>query len=470
VRYQQLSSGNQTLAGTDLTEQRPRAWYALLPSAAGLRQLLGKARYKDLPERVLLRIREQQETGEILICCIQLGVVSVFATLYAIAPKTFEDYDSFAPVPWVLGAYFVFSLLRLHLAIQRRLPEWLVYCSVVIDMLLLMGLIWSFHKQYQQPASFYLKAPTLLYVFIFIALRTLRFEVRYVLLGGVVAALGWLGMVCYVVFSDPSDNMITRDYVHYMTSNSILLGAEFDKVISILTVTVILAIAIARARALMVQAVVEEVAAHDLSRFVPEQVARHVTSAAEEVKAGQGETREATVLFTDIEGFTTIGEPLSPAQLIATLNEYFQVVVEPIRRHGGVINQFQGDAILASFNLPDALPNHADEAMVAALEIHQALEAHTFNGDLKLRSRIGINTGVVVGGIIGTGDQLSYTVHGDDVNLAARLEQLNKEYGTRIMVSERTRDLAGPERYAFREAGEVRVRGRSTSTRIFVVD
>lgn len=440
------------------------------PSTSMLTQLLGKARYKDLPQRVLLRIRRQQESSEILICWIQLGVVSVFASLYALAPKTFTAYDSFTPVPWVLSAYFGFTLVRLYLAVQRQLPEWLVYSSVVIDMLLLLGLIWSFHLQYQQPASFYLKAPTLLYVFIFVALRTLRFEVRYVLLGGVVAALGWLGMVSYVIFSNPADNMITRDYVHYMTSNSVLLGAEFDKIISILTVTAILAVAIARARALMVQAIVESVAARDLSRFVPKQVARQVTSSAEQVEAGQGQTREATILFTDIEGFTTIGETLNPEQLIATLNEYFQVVVEPIRRHGGVINQFQGDALLASFNLPDALPDHAAEAVAAAVEIRHALRERTFGAGLSLRSRVGINTGVVVGGMIGTGDQLSYTVHGDDVNLAARLEQLNKEYGTRIMVSERTMILAGPERFPFQEAGEVKVRGRTHSTRIYVLE
>jgi adenylate cyclase len=338
-----------------------------------------------------------------------------------------------------------------------------------MDMVLLLGLIWSFHIQYRQPASFYLKAPTLLYVFIFIALRTLHFEVRYVVLAGSVAAAGWLVMVWYVIGGDFENPMITRDYVEYMTSNSVLLGAEFDKVITILMVTGILAVAMARARGLLVKSVVGTSAARDLSRFVPTEVAEQITSSDERVEAGQGEVREATILFTDIEGFTSIGEALSPTELITTLNEYFAVVSEPIERYGGAINQFQGDAILASFNLPKAHPDHAANAVHAALEIQHALKDKTFGPNITLNSRIGVNSGVVVGGMVGTGQRLGYTVHGDDVNLAARLEQMNRDYGTRILVAERTRELAGQHRFAFREIGYVQARGRSHPTIVYTL-
>ena len=338
-----------------------------------------------------------------------------------------------------------------------------------MDMTLLLALIFSIHIKYQQPASFYLKVPTLLYIFIFIALRALRYEVRYVLLAGSVAAVGWLTMVWYVVSVDPLDPMVTRDYVQYMTSNSVLLGAEFDKVISILIVTGILAVAIARARALLVRSVVEGSAAEDLSKFVPSEVARQVKFAEERMALGYGEVREATILFTDIEGFTSISERLSPTELIATLNAYFKVVTEPIERHGGVINQFQGDAILATFNVPDDLEDHAARAVSAALEIQERLHNHSFGPELTLRSRVGINTGVVVGGLVGTGERLGYTVHGDDVNLAARLEQLNKEYGTRILVSGKTRELAGPERFNFDRIQSVLVRGRVAEVEVFTV-
>ena len=420
-----------------------------------------------LPARIRDAIRVQQESSEILIGWIQLAIVLTFTVLYLLSPKPHGDTVTGTTEPWFLGAYIVFTVVRLHLAYRRLLPAWLLHLSVVIDMALLLALIWSFHIKYGQPASFYLKVPTLLYVFIFISLRALRFETRYVLSAGIAAAAGWLLMVTYAVSVDSSDPMITRDYVEYMTSNSVLLGAEFDKVISILMVTLILALAIARARDLLVQAVADHSAAVELSRFVPDRVAEQVRSADAPVQAGQGEVGDATILFTDIEGFTTLSERLAPERLISVLNEYFAVVSEPIVRHGGVINQFQGDAILATFNMPDALPEHASEAVQAACDMQRALRQHRFGDDLALRSRIGINTGRVVGGLVGTGDRLGFTVHGDEVNLAARLEQLNKEHGTRILVSRRTADLAGRDRFDFVPIGSTAVRGREASVEIF---
>lgn len=414
-------------------------------------------------------IAREQDWSEILIGWIQLGVVLTFAALYYLSPKPAGADPMIAPEPWVLTGYVLFTLIRLGLAYKRRLPNWLLYLSVVMDMALLLALIWTFHLKYNQPASFYLKAPTLLYVFIFISLRALRFEVRYVLIAGGVAAIGWLLMVLYVVRVDPADPMITRNYVEYMTSNSVLLGAEFDKVISILMVTAILAVAIARSRRLLVESVVESSTARELSKFVPVQVARQAKAGEDQMRAGQGDVREATILFTDIEGFTTISERLTPAELIAVLNDYFAIVSKPIDEHGGVINQFQGDAILATFNMPETLPDHAAEAVRAALAIQAALHNRTFGEGIDLRSRVGINSGEIVGGLVGSGDRLGYTVHGDEVNLAARLEQLNKDYGTRIIVSQRTRELAGPDAFQFEQLGTTIVRGRKKPVIVWTV-
>ncbi len=423
-----------------------------------------------MPPRLREAIRSQQDSSEVLIGWIQLGVVTVFAVLYTLAPKTFTEQAEFAPVPWALSAYFLFTVIRLILAHNRKLPNWLLYASVVVDITLLFGLIWTFHIQYEQPPSFYLKAPTLLYVFIFISLRALRFEAGFVVTAGAVAAVGWLLMMLYVVTHDSQGEMITRDYVQYMTSNSMLLGAEFDKVISILMVTTILAIALHRARGLLVHSVVESTVARDLSRFVPTEVAQQLKSSDHEMIAGEGEVRQTTVLFADVEKFTTLCENMSPTELINTLNEFCAAVAEPIEHFGGVINQFQGDAILASFNLPKADEDHAANAVRAAIAIQRVLGSRTFGDGISFRSRIGVNTGVIVGGLVGTSDRLSYTVLGDDVNLAARLEQLNKQYGTQILVSESTYRLAGPDRFSFKRIGEVKLRGRQADTTIYMVN
>ncbi len=393
--------------------------YAFLPAT------LRAYRHK-MPPRLREAIRIQQDSSEVLIGWIQLGVVIVFSVLYTLAPKTFGEDAEFAPVPWALSAYLLFTLIRLILAHNRKLPDWLLYVSVVADITLLFGLIWTFHIQYDQPPSFYLKAPTLLYVFIFIALRALRFEARFVATAG--------------------------------------------KVISILMVTTILAIALHRARGLLVQSVVDSTAARDLSRFVPTEVAQQLKSSDHEMIAGEGEVRQTTVLFADVEKFTALCESMSPTELITTLNEFCIAVAEPIEHFGGVINQFQGDAILASFNLPKADDDHAANAVRAAIAIQKILASRTFGDGLRFRSRIGVNTGVVVGGLVGTSDRLSYTVLGDDVNLAARLEQLNKQYGTQILVSESTYRLAGPDDFSFQRIGAVKVRGRKADTTIYNVD
>jgi class 3 adenylate cyclase len=202
-------------------------------------------------------------------------------------------------------------------------------------------------------------------------------------------------------------------------------------------------------------------------RYVDESVAATILARQGE---GSGEIGEATILFTDIAGFTTIAEYLSPSELVAVLNEYLETVLEPIRRNGGVVNTFIGDGLFASFNMPLACPDHACAAVQAAIDIQRAVGDRTF-GDfgVALATRVGISTGHVIGGSVGAGQRMSYTLLGDTVNLAARLEALNKDHSTRILVSQSTRDACG-ERFAFASLGSVVVRGRSERIAVFSPD
>ena len=392
----------------------------------------------ELPEKVALAISDQQDGSERLIGWIQLGIVLAFTILYLLAPKTAPEQGSFEPVLFVLGTYFVFTCARLYLSYRISLPVWLLLLSVLVDVGLLLGLIWSFHLQYMQPPSFYLKSPALLYIFIFISLRALRFEPGYVLFSGLMGATGWLFLV-WLAINDVSINpAVTRDYVSYLTDNKVLLGAEIDKVISIMLVTVILTVAIIRGRRLLISSIVEGTNAQNLSHFVPNSVAEQISLAEGPLIDTQTVKRECSILFIDLVSFTSLAEKLSPETLILTLNQYFGVIAEPIERHNGVINQFQGDAILASFNLPTEDSNHSASAVSAALEIQETLRYHRFHNDLTLSTRVGVNTGTVVGGFIGTPDRLSYTVYGDEVNIAARLQEFCKSRNVSNLVSLKT--------------------------------
>jgi adenylate cyclase len=385
--------------------------------------------------------------------------------LYTVSPKTSAG-TRFLPVPWVLCAFFAVTGLRLVLAYRRWLNPAFLIVGVCLDIALLLGLIWSFHLQYQQPAPFYLKVPTLLYVFIFIALRALRFEPTYVIAAGLSAALGWLVMLAYAATS--GDMVLTRDYVRYMTSNSVLIGAEIDKVIAILAVTGVLALALARSRRILYRAVLDSVLAKDLSRFVAPEVAERISTSERGLRAGEGEVREASVLFTDIEGFSTLSEKVSPERLVMLLNEYFDAISGIVDRHGGVITQFQGDAMLITFNTVRDDPDHAAKAVRTAIEIERLTRERLFGGALRMRTRCGINTGRIVAGAVGSAERLLYTVHGDEVNIAARLEQLNKKYGTYVLASESTVRAAGAD-FAFKPLDEIAVRGRETPTRVYTL-
>lgn len=174
---------------------------------------------------------------------------------------------------------------------------------------------------------------------------------------------------------------------------------------------------------------------------------------------------EATVLFLDLVKFSTISEKLSPAELVETINSFFSDAVEIIEKEGGIVAQFQGDAILAVFNIPVQLEGHADAALRTSLAILKTIDSQTFGGQ-KLDCRIGINTGHLVAGAIGAEDRLSYTVYGDAVNVAARLEQMNKEHGTRLLVAEETVSQSA-NKDLFKEVGELPVRGRAKDVKTF---
>ena len=411
-----------------------------------------KRQGERLPGRVRQAIQEQEDRTERLIGWIQLAVVVIFGVLYLISPKTYPVDPPIQPVPYALGGYLVFTLLRLALAYRIRLPDWFLFLSVGIDMALLFVLIWSFHIQYGQPASFYLKVPTLLYVFIFIALRALRFDARFVIAAGTAAVLGWCILVFYATAVDMQNDMITRDFVYYMTSNAVLIGAEFDKIMTIATVTAILGFALIRGRHLLVRSVSEGVAAQELSRFFSPEVAERIKGADQAIRAGSGEIHPAAVLNLDLRGFTRLVGRHDSAEVMAVLNEYQARAVPIVQKHGGSIDKFLGDGIMATFGGPGSSGGYAAEALRALAEVLEAAEVwraeRAAAGKPAPVTNGAIATGDILFGAVGEESRLEYTVIGDAVNLSAKLEKHNKELESRGVVTAEAYDLALAQGYA----------------------
>jgi len=205
-----------------------------------------------------------------------------------------------------------------------------------------------------------------------------------------------------------------------------------------------------------------KVGLRSFKKYIPSDLVNQLLQNNIEAKLG-GETKELTIFFSDIVNFTTISESMEPEQLAHYMNAYFEGLTKIIIEHNGTVDKYIGDAIMAFWGSPNEIDNHAFHASLAALECQSFLKAFNSAAELRndpiLKTRIGINSGMVVIGNFGYEDRMNYTAFGDNVNLAARLEGLNKQYGTNIIIGDSTY-LAIKDKFATRKLDLVAVKGK----------
>jgi adenylate cyclase len=201
--------------------------------------------------------------------------------------------------------------------------------------------------------------------------------------------------------------------------------------------------------------------------YLAPQVLEEVLRSPERLRLG-GERRRVTVLFSDIEGFSSLSERLAAEEVAAILNEYLDRMMACIKQTGGTLDKFIGDAVMAEWNAPVAQPDHAaracETALLMAEETARLGEKWRAEGKPPLNMRIGINTGEMIVGNLGSSEIFDYTVIGDEVNVAARLEPLNKDFASRIAVSASTRgdaEAQRPGRFVFRRLVRVALKGKT---------
>ncbi len=204
-------------------------------------------------------------------------------------------------------------------------------------------------------------------------------------------------------------------------------------------------------------------------RFVPSDLVRRILAQGEEATLG-GESREVSILFSDLRGYSTLIERQTPERVIEFMNTYFQAMQDVIEAHHGVVLELQGDAILVVFGAPDDLPGHAEAAVRCAVAMRERLEQLNGEVEMELGHRIGVHTGRVVAGNIGGRSFMKYGVIGDVVNVAARLEQLNKDFDTSVLFSDEVISLLPEElREQASDRGEVALKGRAQSQRVYSI-
>jgi class 3 adenylate cyclase len=212
-----------------------------------------------------------------------------------------------------------------------------------------------------------------------------------------------------------------------------------------------------------------KVSLRSFSRYVPRDIVRKLVAQSDEAKLG-GKLREVTVKFTDLVGFTALSEELDADSVFRELRIFLEALAQSQEKFGGITSNFTGDGTMALFNAPDDQPDHAAKSVDSALDFGARLgeinEERTARGRPALHARVGLNTAEVLVGNLGTSDRFTYTAVGDGVNIASRLEGLNKLYGTEILVGEACRQLAG-DGFEWRRVDRIAVVGRKRALTIF---
>ncbi|MEM6761885.1 MAG: adenylate/guanylate cyclase domain-containing protein [Pseudomonadota bacterium] len=418
-----------------------------------------------MPARVTSLVVAEEERSERMIGWVQLVVIALFAGLYAFTPRPSDAMDAmFEPVPMVLSAYAAFTVARIIAAYRGYLPGWLLVTSMIADVALLYAVIWTFHIAYAQPPAFYLKAPTFAYIFVFIAIRALRFDPRFVISQGLFAAVGWIFMVLYVVEESGTD-VITRSFTEYLTQNLVLIGAELDKVFTILLCTAVLSMALYRARLTLLTAVREGAARRDMRRYFGAGVADAITSSEDEGAPGQATERDAAIVMLDLRGFSRFAGNHPAEDVVATLTRYHSLVVPIIERHGGVIDKFLGDGVMATFGALKPSGSAAADALNALSDV--AAVAPQWDAFLQNAGYepVHINGAAVAGRVVtatlGNDERLEFTVIGRAANLAAMLEKHNKVMGTVALTDTATYERAREEGFVGRKGADPEPLGAS---------
>ena len=409
-----------------------------------------------LPERVRSIIATEDRASEKLIGYVQLGIGLMLWLLYLVAPRPADAaFSMLKPVPLALGIFTIFSILRLWLILGKKTSDWFVGVSIAVDVGLVLALIWSFHIEYSQPPGFALKAPTFVYLFVLVVLRALRFDARYVLAAGLTGAAGWAVLTGLAVASSSPD-MITHSFTEYLTSSRILIGAEVEKIIALLLVTALLTVGSRSAHRTLVASVREQSALDEVRRFLPKGVADQISNSENLIEAGHAVERDAAIMMLDIRGFTALSMRVPPAEVVQILTSFHARVIPVVRSNGGVIDKFLGDGVMATFGAAVASDTAAADALRALDQI--LIEAREWQLQLRaagVQETLNVNASVASGRVVfatlGDGDRLEYTVIGEAVNLAAKLEKHNKVEKSLALVPESTMSLAVAQGYEGRQ-------------------
>lgn len=390
----------------------------------------GNVQREDLPPHVLLNLAVFQERSEVVVVTIQLLMMLAIGIAIAFAPVEHNTAANLGMVQMGLCLLGLLSAIRLWVAIRLRTPSWLLAMSIICETVLFTLTLWAYHRQWVGSNEMTGDNAYFTLVMLQIVLRGLRVQPIWVLFSGFMVLICWFGVgyLNCLAGGYGADCRIVMDGL-----------SKYEMVLSIIAITLVLSLVLLRAKNTLLEAAGHSEMSKNLSRFFDKAVAEQIALSDTEMRPGHGVSRQAAILFTDLRGFTYASSKLSPDGLIALLQEYQQLVVPIIQAHGGNIDKFMGDGILASFGAIADSSTYAADALRAVDDILMAVKFwqmdRNSSGLITVDIGAGVGIGEVVFAVIGDETRMEYTVIGGTVNLAAKLEKHNKETATKALTT-----------------------------------
>lgn len=398
-----------------------------------------------VPARVRAEIDGHHLVGERLIAWAELAGGGFFLVIWVLTMGAFRPDGYVDPAPVILCLYMAFAAARLWLGRSGKLAGLPVSAFVLLDVSVLMALIVCLPITHGAPLAVALKHSAFSFLFLVIAVQALRFEPAYVIIAGTAAAALWTGLALAAALLGPPGT-VTSSIDAYLAGPGVLPAAEFDRVAALLAFTGVLSLIVARGNTLLVRAVSTQAANTELARYFPPTLAEQITRAEREFVPGVAQTRAATMVFFDLRGFSAFAQHAEGREVLGLLAAYHALVVPIIRSHGGSVDKFLGDGILASFGAVHPSATHARdalEALIAAVDAGEASAEQSASAGLpSLTVNGAAASGEILFGAIGHKDRLEFTVIGDAVNVAAKLEKHTKAEHVPAIATATTYQLA----------------------------
>jgi adenylate cyclase len=401
----------------------------------------------------LLRVRALIMTG----CVMMLFLTAIYLIDPAVVNRVWRGTEGIIAVYGLLAGFILFEVwvhtqIRKNLRLDRDLPVIRRYIGTLIETSLPTVILLLQIRTMGAPQALGFAVP--LMYFIFVILSTLRLDFWLSAFTGFVAAAGLLGVALYYNAADEANEPLI--YFHAVRSIVILIcGVLAGAVGAQLRRQFAASIAAATAR---------DRVTNLFGQHVSPQVVERLMATG---PSTGGDVRRVAVMFVDFRGFTAGAQSRTPQEVVDRLDGAFAVLVDILDRHGGIVNKFLGDGFLALFGAPLEAADAAHRAVAAGREMLTAMDRINAQTSWPLRIGIGIHFGEVVAGNIGSPRRKEYTVIGDTVNFASRLEALNKEFGSQLLISSTVREAVGDDGSDAVALGEVEVRGYERPVAVF---